>query len=240
MNENFFSFLEIGEGLLSHQTADLLTKMIISGKLKPGDRLPSERELGEQLGVSRTVIREASKLLRASGLIRVQSGVGTFVTKPTRNILRESISNSPESYVKKISDLLVARKIIEPAITEFAAKNRNDSEIAKLEEAMMNMELSNIDVESYIKWNTIFHNTLAQASNNIVLSLFMHSVVDLLQEASLMWLNADGSKEQSNYCHRLIFEAVKEQDQKAARESMRKHIFFIEKELAESIIFPLS
>ena len=78
---NSLETLQIRRESLSEQVAEKIQQFIIQGHLRPGDRLPPERELGEQLGVSRTVIREATKQLQERGLVKVLTGSGTYVSK---------------------------------------------------------------------------------------------------------------------------------------------------------------
>ena len=110
-------------------------------------------------------------------------GVGTFVTGATQNILKDLISFISKPASKKIFDLQQAREFIEPAIAVLAARNASPDDLSKMGQAVKHMEEYSDDAYEYVRWNTVFHNSLAEASQNSVLQLMMHSIVDLLQEA---------------------------------------------------------
>ena len=109
-----FRSVQMDDGILSQRAAQQIAELVTSGELREGDRLPSERELGEHLGVSRTVVREAIKMLKAAGLVRVRPGVGSFVTEPTTNILEGPLTFFTGSHPRTVEELVQARELLEP------------------------------------------------------------------------------------------------------------------------------
>ena len=109
---DIFRTIRLDEGLLSVQAARQVRELIQAGELHRGERLPSERELCEQLGVSRTVVREAIKMLRASGLVKVRLGVGTFIAEEPANILEGTLNYANDQEARKISDLQQVREVL--------------------------------------------------------------------------------------------------------------------------------
>ena len=119
-----------------------IRKMILSGELKKGDQLPSERDMAQQFGVSRTAVREAIKSLSEIGLIDIMVGRGTFVANNTADRIVESVNLllDVEKVVKE--DLHYARKVLEAPIAKLAAKNRKQENIDQLQFLIKKMEKS--------------------------------------------------------------------------------------------------
>ncbi len=221
---DLFSSLQLEEGILSHQTAQHIRELVKSGGLRVGDRLPPERELGERLGVSRTVVREAIQILRAEGLVRIRMGVGTFVTQSAPNILEGPMNFLAHSETKKIQDLLQVRYLLEPAIAALAAEHATADHIARMEEAIADMDRYLADGYRYIERDNHFHSALAEASNNSVYLLLQNSIVDLLQESRRLAISVPGAAKRANAFHRRILEAVRAHAPKKAFAAMQGHM----------------
>lgn len=221
---DLFGSLQLDEGILSHQTAQHIRELVKSGGLRVGDRLPPERELGERLGVSRTVVREAIQILRAEGLVRIRMGVGTFVTQSAPNILEGPMSFLQHSESKKIQDLLEVRNLIEPAIAALAAENASPNHIARMEQAILDMDGFISDGHHYIERDNHFHIALAEASNNSVYLLLINSIVDLLQENRQLAISVPGAAKRANGYHRRILDAVRSKEPKKAFAAMAGHM----------------
>ncbi len=113
---------EVQTGRLYEQIVEQIQRRIMDGDLKPGDQLPSERELGKQFGVSRTSIREAIRVLTLMGLVEVNHGRGTFITEQTPNAIRYTIDTMINIARKEGSgNLIELREILEPEIAALAA-----------------------------------------------------------------------------------------------------------------------
>jgi GntR family transcriptional repressor for pyruvate dehydrogenase complex len=231
---HIFKSIDAEDGLLSQHVVGQIRELIKSGKLAEGDRLPSERQLGEQLGVSRTVVREAIKLLRAAGLVRVRMGVGSFITLPSRNIFEDSLGRFSASKQKELQDLIEVRETIEPRIAALAAQNGTVQDIAKLERAVTEMERYVSDPYEYIVADNTFHNVLAEACHNNLFKLILYSIVDLLQENRRVSLSLPGAAERANTHHRRILEAVAAKDPQAASAAMIDHMRQIRGELKQA------
>ncbi|MCZ7583640.1 MAG: GntR family transcriptional regulator [Deltaproteobacteria bacterium] len=125
---------------LSKQVAQQIQDNITEGKLKSGDRLPSERELAEQLQVSRTVVREAVKLLEDRGLISVNVGSGSYVVEMPPKAVSRSISLYVQQRQLSYAHLAAVRRMIEVEIAEMAARNATPEDIKGLEQAVHDAE----------------------------------------------------------------------------------------------------
>jgi len=233
---DMFRTLKLAEVSLSIQAAQQIRDLIRAGELKKGDRLPSERELSERLGVSRTVVREAIKMLRASGYVRVRMGVGSFVAEDPVNILEDSMSYSNDPESKKIADLHQVREVLEPSVAALAAENATLEDIHKMELILLEMEQNLSNSYRYIEADKLFHVALAEATKNSVFTLLLNSIVDLLQEARRLAISTPGAGERSSAYHRRILEAVKKRDAEEACNAMRLHMQQTQQDTSASLM----
>lgn len=224
VQEGIIGELELESGLLSNQAARHIRALIIAGDLRKGDRLPSERRLSEQLGVSRTALREATKLLKEEGWLVARVGVGTFVTEPSHNILKRPLSETPEPYHEKLKDLHQARRVIEPTIAALAARHATDEHLEEMYQAIAEMDQNLGNSSQFIIADNKFHMVLAQASQNSVFQLMLNSIVELLQEARKVTISVPGTAEMATQYHHRIFEAVRSGDPAEAKRAMEEHL----------------
>ncbi len=202
-------------------------KLIISGQLAPDAKLPPEREWAGQMGVSRTVIREAARILAAKGLLETQHGVGTTVRQLTSHQVTEPLGlylrtqgNGPISF----HDLHQVRSILEMEIAGFAATKATDEEITQLRRVFESMVAAKDDVDLLAEHDTEFHRTLARMTHNPLLFVLIDSIRELLREyISLVtvYLNPD---EDNIRLHRLLLERIEARDVTGAREAMHENL----------------
>lgn len=210
---------------LYEQIVEQIGQHIVDGVLNPGDKLPSERELCEQFSVSRTVVREAIRVLSEKGLVDIQPGRGTFITNSTSDAMRNSLG-----LVFKVgqdqaqTDLVQVRAILEPEIAALAAKNANSEDIAELQASIDAMDKLLNDADKFIEADQAFHLILANATHNSLIPLLIDPIVDLLwEQRKHIFLNTGGAK-RGQYHHKRILEAVKQADADAARKAMQVHM----------------
>ncbi len=216
---------------------DQILSLIKDGTLKPQDQLPSETQLAEQLGVSRSSVREALRALEILGVVESKTGVGSFVRGiPPMNRLTSSLRDLAEE--GSPLEILEARKTIEPEIASLAALRRDDGDIQALKKYLDNMEQKMARGESTMEVDLEFHLQLAAACRNPVLADCMHSLADRMHKR--FWhdmkeesLSVQGRPEKYMVEHREIFEAIERGDPEAAREAMLKHLEAVEVGLGE-------
>ena len=214
------------EATLASRVTDQLEKLIVANRLQPGDRLPSERELAQQFGVSRTVIREAVRALAAKGLLEVQSGSGTTVRSPSTQSISQSLTlllrlgQSPLEY-EKVHEV---RRLLEVEIAGLAAQRRTDDDLAKIEAIVHEMAQLQENLEELALKDVAFHTALAQATHNELFVVLLDSVVDVMIQVRQMGIAVPGSREYALEAHRQIFEQVKAGNAEAARRAMAEHI----------------
>ena len=210
---------------LYEQIVDQIEDRILSGELQKDDRLPSERELAESFGVSRTAVREAIKALTEKGLVEVHPGRGTFVTDGTINAVRHSLGRALQYRTDKApGDLVAVRELLEPEIAAIAADRRNDEHLNAMRLAVEAMDDLMDSPQDFIEADLDFHLALAEATGNSLITLLIDPIVDLLREQRTRIFNTPGGPTRGQAHHKQILEAVSKGDPEAARRTMREHL----------------
>jgi GntR family transcriptional regulator, transcriptional repressor for pyruvate dehydrogenase complex len=210
---------------LYEQIVQQIEESVLNGALKPGDQLPAERELAQQLGVSRTAVREAVKALREKGLVEAYSGRGTFITDGTSHAARQSFDLMVKIGQQEGSTHLAElRLILEPGIAALAAERAEEEHLAAMREAVTVMDRAQKDPAAYIEADLDFHLALAEAvANPLILSL-IDSIVGLLREQRIKIFNVEGGPQRGQVHHKRILEAMEQRDAGMARTAMSGHL----------------
>ena len=201
--------------------------LISHGKLRPGDQLPSERELSETFRVSRTSVREAIRALESLGFIETKQGEGTYITSSVETLL----ATLPSTLFQRRDFLLQvfeARKILEPAIAALAAERATAEEVAQLETILKEQARQITEGETGVEADTRFHSAFAEASKNGVLLKLNDAIVDSLRETRERSLQARGRPARSLAGHREILQAIQTGNPTRAKEAMHNHLEAIE------------
>ena len=210
---------------LYEQIVEQIEQSVQRGDLKPGDQLPAERELAEQVGVSRTAVREAVKALREKGLVEAYPGKGTFITSGSSNPMRLSIDRMMRSaQVDATSSLVEVREILEPEIAALAAVRATEENLNSLRESVAVMDAAKRDPDAYIEADLDFHLELAEAAANPLILSLIDSIVGVLREQRMRIFEVEGGPDRGQYHHKRILEAMEHQDAQGAREAMRAHL----------------
>ncbi len=199
----------------------------ITEELKPGDRLPPERELVRMLGVSRSSVRDAIRSLELMGLLEPRQGIGTVVCHPDAALANPLAAALLEKR-KMVAELLDVRKMIEPPLAARAALHASRDEIADMEDALARQEAKVRAGELGVDEDSEFHYAIALASNNSVVLKVVDVLMDLLRETRERALQVEGRQEKSLAGHHRILSALKRGDAKAAEAAMRRHLSEIE------------
>lgn len=229
------SFLEqkikIKRERLYDQVVRQIQESIINGGLKPGDKLPAERQLAEQLGISRIVIREAMKTLEERGLVKVMSGSGTYVSQADPQMISQSIGLLVHQSTSSFDHLNEVRRMLEIEIAGLAAERATAEDIEALDDALHEMEIVIADLsehperfEDYVEVDLAFHNTLAKATQNPLLLVLLEPISDLLLELRRVASSAPGALEDAVTGHRRILDQVRARNVSGSREAMRAHL----------------
>jgi GntR family transcriptional regulator, transcriptional repressor for pyruvate dehydrogenase complex len=207
------------------QIAEQIESRILSGELRSGDRLPTERELAEQFHASRTAVREAMKSLAQKGLVDMRPGRGTIVIDGTTQAVRHSLDLMMKfGQAGDSTNLVEVRGIFEPEIAALAAARATDAEIAAMREAVTIMDANLRNADLYIRADNDFHQALAKATQNSLILTLVNSIVVLLSEQRKQIFTVDGGPERGQIHHKHILETIIHRDPEAAREAMRAHL----------------
>ena len=202
-------------------------KLIVSGELAPGAKLPPEREWAEQMGVSRTVIREAARILAAKGLLSTQHGVGTTVHRLTSQHVMEPLGlylRTQGNGLISFQDLHQVRSILEMEIAGIAAESATDEELARLRQIFESMVEAKADVSLLAERDTEFHRALARMTHNPLLFVLIDSIRKLLREyIALVTVYLDPDEDNIRL-HRLLLERIEARDVAGARQAMHENL----------------
>ncbi|MEW6304340.1 MAG: FadR/GntR family transcriptional regulator [Verrucomicrobiota bacterium] len=195
--------------------------------------LPSERELAERLGVSRPVVREATKRLELQGLLEVQHGKGTRVTDKLHRPLNGSVSLMIPDAAERLRQLSEARVLIEPSLARLAAERASGRELKDLRRTHARL-LAAANDEECIEADLEFHRQIALAAGNEICALLLESLAELGRESRKMTLVAAGKKRAVEH-HALILGAIERRDSQAAHDAMLMHLRQAVIDIAEGI-----
>jgi GntR family transcriptional repressor for pyruvate dehydrogenase complex len=221
-----FEFQTIPRNKVYQAVAKQLERRITE-ELKPGDRLPPERELVQILGVSRGSVRDAIRSLELRGLLEPRQGIGTVVCVPV-GPLADPLANALLDRRKKVAELLDVRKMIEPSLAGRAATHITRDQISELDEILKRHEEKVSQGELGIEEDSEFHYKIALASYNTVVLKLVDILMDLLRETREHALQVEGRQEKSLAGHHRILAALKRGDAAAAKAAMRRHLQEIE------------
>ncbi len=177
-------FQPVKSGKVSERIVRQIKDTILTGKMKPGDRLPPERELVGWFQVSRISIREALKSLETSGLLTIKPGSGVFVAQVNSKPMSDSLSSILRIQKASVNELTEARIIFEPSIARLASERMTPEDFRKLEQ---NIEETSAILQSNRSArfkNIEFHSLIAESTHNPVLALTLKTLLDVLQKMS--------------------------------------------------------
>lgn len=228
-------YTPIQSARLYEQIVEQIETRILSGDLKPGEQLPAERELAEQLGVSRTAVREAIKTLREKGLVDVLAGRGTFITDHTSQAMRHSFGQILRlSQGDGAGDLVAVRELLEPEIAFLAAQRIGEDHLQAMRNAVEAMDAAMDSPEQFIEADLDFHLALAEGTGNSLIPFLIDPIVGLMREQRTRIFNVPGGPERGQLHHKRILEAVARRDPEAARQAMREHLKQVREDSAAS------
>jgi GntR family transcriptional regulator, transcriptional repressor for pyruvate dehydrogenase complex len=210
------------ETVAAEITRNLLA-YLLSGKIKPGERIPSERKLSEALGVGRSVVREALKSLTVLGLIDVRQGDGTYLKRTDSELLPQAIEWGLLLGAKRITDLVEARHHLEVLMAGLAAERRDDPGLAEMRRCVEIMERTS-DPDEFVTADIAFHYAVAAAAGNQSLLQIMKSIRALLQVWISRVMQSPDSSRPTWAEHEAVLDAIVRRDASASRLAMERHM----------------
>ena len=227
-------FSPVKQSRVTEDMFEQIFSRIADGNLKPGEKLPTERELAAQFGVSRSTVRETLRMLQHSGLIRIKYGSqgGAFVATddwtPVSNALRMMLRLNQTPFAQ----LLEARAFIEAASARLAAARATPEHLAKLRSSLERLEANLDDMTVLNETNREFHITIAHAADNLVILATVQALQKLVAGSLEDLVRARTSAEVILTSHTEIYNAILERDADAAERAMNRHLQTIEKRAA--------
>jgi GntR family transcriptional repressor for pyruvate dehydrogenase complex len=211
-----------------HEIVDQIKELIAEGRIKPGDRLPPERELAELFQASRNSVRDAIRVLEQMGLIESRQGNGTYVRTLSADELTEPLALCLLQSRTQMKELWEVRRIVEPALAESAAAHITEEELVELE---LILEMQQRKVQAgfiALEEDAAFHYGIAEAARNGVMMRVMDTLVDLLRQSRERSLQQRDRPAFSHAGHVRILSALRRRDPAAARAEMLQHLRDIE------------
>ncbi len=215
--------------------AEHLLGQISERSLKPGDALPTERELADSYRVGRSSVREALRMLESKGLIR-PSGNGAFTVAEYDNPLSHSLHFLLSLEETSLLEIYEVRKILEVEAAGLAAARRADRDLAQMSDAIDEMTAGLSAQDRYIDADLRFHLAVAAATGNRIALRMMHAIRDLLHRALASIYHIPGSPQRSITQHREILAAIASGDAESARHRMREHLLRVERDIHDILM----
>ena len=224
--DKFTTIVSEKNGTTAEEVVSRLREMIQNGELSAGDRLPPERDLAKMLGVSRPTLRAGIRSLATVGILQSRQGAGTFVTEAEES---PTLDSSPLRLMAALhgftsDEMFEARLALEMSIAAFAAERATSEQMTQMAEEIAGMYASLDDPEQYLIHDMRFHQIIAAASGNRILTSLMNMVATILFEYRSKTVKRAKDLKQSAEQHRNIYRAMREKNADAARESMHEHL----------------
>lgn len=218
---------------VTNQVVDYLKENIESGEWKVGEKIPSENQMVEELGVSRSSIRTALQHLIGLGVLKSYQGKGTFLINSQVENWNETENKITSEDCKDISKVLEFRRILEPEVCRLAVKNCTEETIAALEVYLEQMKMFQGDKPKFVRADLKFHEVICRTSGNPLLEKSLHKVfVETRKNHEQM--NELFGYESGLYHHTAILEAFRDRDAEGAHDRMYNHLDAALKRLSEN------
>ena len=226
---------------ISDAIAQSLEQRILEGSLKPGDRIPPERELAVEMGVSRASLREAVQKLVSRGLLVSRQGEGTFVTDRLDAGFADPWQEMIRTHPSVREDLLEFRHMLEAKAAECAARRATDVDVERLATCFQQLDAAfrGDNLDEQVETDLAFHQAVAEAAHNAIIGHLTASLLRLIEDhirrnlSSLMRMPE--ARESLHDQHRRVLEAIIQRSPDAARNAAAEHIDFVRARLLETL-----
>ena len=226
-------FQAVGQDRVSAEISHQIERLILEGVLRPGDKLPAERDLAGKFGVSRPTLREALAELEEAGLLVARQGGGTYVANVMRSMFAEPIVGLFGKHEKATEDYLEFRAGVEALAASWAAQRATRADREILTSIMQRMEAAHgaEDPHEEAQLDVELHIAVSDACHNVVMIQSLRSIYNLLEHGvfynrHMLYGHKDGRDELLRQ-HRAIYDAVMARDPQAAAKSVKRHMAFV-------------
>lgn len=227
---------------LSQAVVRQIELLILRGILRPGERLPSERELAERMGVSRPSLREAVAELQAEGLLETRAGAGIFVNPSLGGAFPEALMRLFASHDEAVFDYIDFRRDMEALAAERAARHASDTDLAVVDAIFRKMEAAHAkrNPSDEAQLDAEFHMAIIEASHNVVMVHMMRAMFSLLREGVFynrqVMFKQRTTRDTLLDQHRAINDALQAHDPIGAREAVERHLDYVRSALSDQQI----
>lgn len=204
--------------------ANKLEELIIEEKFVAEQKLPSEQALADQFGVSRPVIREAMKILKARGLIIQKNGEGTFIHEPDSGLITDTVNRIIHLKNIDVEDIYEVRINLELLAVAQAVIKADDKGFEELQEINDELERYKDNIEKRVQGDVQFHKKIAQLSGNLLLEMFVESMAVLITQITKYTLERKVGNEEGIYGHQGIIDALRSRNVAEAKKMVRMHL----------------
>ncbi len=232
-------FQKVQSEKLSNAVVRQIELLILRGILRPGERLPAERELSERLGVSRPSLRDAVSDLQAQGLLVSRAGAGIFVADVLGSAFSPALTRLFATHEQAVFDYLSFRRDIEGLAAERAARLGSEIDLKVVQAVFEKMEAAHQkrSPEEEARLDAQFHTAIIEASHNVVMLHMMRSMYELLREG-VFYNRQVMFKQRTTRAalldqHRAINSALQDRDPEAARAAIERHLDYVEAALLD-------
>lgn len=230
---------------MSKRIANRIADRILGGEIRPGDRLPTEKEMVAEYGVARTTVREALRLLEGQGLVTIKAGVGggPVACRPQFATLGNTFELFLQLEGANLSDVIDTRLTLEPVVAQQATPRITEERLDELQGALDSMRERPDDYENFVEKNALFHTVIYTAAGNPVLRIVMETLLLLVREADPEAGHPEVTRVAAVEAQQLVLNAMRARNVAAAGEAMEAFVQdtakYYRKHLAHEISRPV-
>src|SRR5574343_1931678 len=226
---------------ISGVVASTLERRILEGSLKAGDRLPPERELAAELGVSRPSLREAIQKLASKGMLQSRQGGGTYVTDALETSFSDPWQEMLGNYPNLREDMLEFRRMLESQAAEWAAERATEADLVRLDQTFASLMPALATDDTDLRWDAdiAFHQAVGDAAHNVLIGHLSGALLNLMHDNIRLNLGELKSVPAANRLlmgqHESIYQSIRDNKPQAARSAAETHIDFVRETLAQTL-----
>ncbi len=211
---------------MSERIANRIADQILGGDIRPGDRLPTEKEMVAEFGVARTTVREALRLLESHGLITIRAGVGggPVACRPQFASLGNTLKLFLQLEGANLSDVIDTRLTLEPVVAQQATPRITDERLGELQAVLDSIRANPDDYSNFVEKNARFHTIIYTATGNPVLRIFMETLLQLVAEADPVSRHPEVTRAAAVDAQQLVLNAMRSRNAVAAAEAMEAFV----------------
>jgi GntR family transcriptional repressor for pyruvate dehydrogenase complex len=215
----------VGDDILAAERVVMhIERLIQEGRLRPGDRLPAERELARHIKVSRPSVRAGLRSLAAVGILESRHGAGSFITAGPPKLSTGPLNLMAALHGFTRDDMFDARRVLEMGAARIAAERATGDDLAAMSEEVTGMFASLQEPQAFLVHDVRFHRAVALASHNPVLAALVEMVSTIVYERRRLTVERARDLKESAEMHRRIYAAIRDHDGERARREMSEHL----------------